>query len=192
MSKRKDILTTGQVAEICKVAPRTVSKWFDRGQLKGYRIPGSGDRRIPRAELLRFMKVHNIPTTALEAANIRVLIIDSDMEMAHAIVKALQSKADYQVETAENSFDAGVAAHKLNPHVILLNLLAEGIDATSLYKYIRGNDQLQSTKIVAVADPLSSTEVTALLKKGFDGFVPRNAEILQIVKAIEQATAIVY
>jgi excisionase family DNA binding protein len=192
MSKRKDILTTGQVAEICKVAPRTVSKWFDRGQLKGYRIPGSGDRRIPRAELLRFMKVHNIPTTALEAANIRVLIIDSDMEMAHAIVKALQSKADYQVETAENSFDAGVAAHKLNPHVILLNLLAEGIDATSLYKYIRGNDQLQSTKVVAVADPLSSTEVAALLKKGFDGFVPRNAEILQIVKAIEQATAIVY
>jgi DNA-binding NarL/FixJ family response regulator len=169
-----------------------VSKWFDRGQLKGYRIPGSGDRRIPRAELLRFMKVHNIPTTALEAANIRVLIIDSDMEMAHAIVKALQSKADYQVETAENSFDAGVAAHKLNPHVILLNLLAEGIDATSLYKYIRGNDQLQSTKVVAVADPLSSTEVAALLKKGFDGFVPRNAEILQIVKAIEQATAIVY
>ena len=33
------VFTTGQVAKICKVAPRTVSKWFDSGRLKGYRIP---------------------------------------------------------------------------------------------------------------------------------------------------------
>ncbi|NLE61752.1 MAG: helix-turn-helix domain-containing protein, partial [Planctomycetes bacterium] len=29
MSKPKDVLTTGDVARICNVAPRTVSKWFD-------------------------------------------------------------------------------------------------------------------------------------------------------------------
>ena len=45
----KKVFTTGQVAKICKVAPRTVSKWFDSGRLPGaYRIPGSQDRRIPR------------------------------------------------------------------------------------------------------------------------------------------------
>ena len=47
MAKGKNVLTTGDVAKICNVAPRTVSKWFDSGQLKGYRIPGSKDRRIP-------------------------------------------------------------------------------------------------------------------------------------------------
>ena len=50
-----DVLTTGQVAKICNVAPRTVSKWFDSGQLRGYRIPGSKDRRIPVQQLVRFM-----------------------------------------------------------------------------------------------------------------------------------------
>ena len=50
------VFTTGQVAKICKVAPRTVSKWFDSGRLKGYRIPGSQDRRIPREYLIRFLK----------------------------------------------------------------------------------------------------------------------------------------
>jgi len=45
MQKRKDVLTTGQVAQICNVAPRTVTKWFDSGRLKGYRIPGSKDRK---------------------------------------------------------------------------------------------------------------------------------------------------
>ena len=47
----KKVFTTGQVAKICKVAPRTVSKWFDSGRLRGYRIPGSQDRRIPREHL---------------------------------------------------------------------------------------------------------------------------------------------
>ena len=46
-TKGKDVLTTGEVAKICNVAPRTVSKWFDSGALTGYRIPGSKDRRIP-------------------------------------------------------------------------------------------------------------------------------------------------
>jgi excisionase family DNA binding protein len=54
------VFTTGQVAKICKVAPRTVSKWFDSGRLKGYRIPGSQDRRIPREYLIRFLKEHGI------------------------------------------------------------------------------------------------------------------------------------
>lgn len=54
------VFTTGQVAKICKVAPRTVSKWFDTGTLKGYRIPGSEDRRIPASELFRFMVAHGM------------------------------------------------------------------------------------------------------------------------------------
>ncbi len=60
------VFTTGQVAKICKVAPRTVSKWFDSGRLKGYRIPGSQDRRIPREYLIKFLKEHGMPLGDLE------------------------------------------------------------------------------------------------------------------------------
>lgn len=54
-------LTTGQCAGLCKVAPRTVSKWFDTGQLKGYRIPGSMDRRIMPTDLLEFIRRNRMP-----------------------------------------------------------------------------------------------------------------------------------
>lgn len=47
-------LTTGDVAFFCKVAPRTVSKWFDSGKLKGLQIPGSRDRRIPVRNFIEF------------------------------------------------------------------------------------------------------------------------------------------
>lgn len=65
MAKGKKILTTGDVAEICNVASRTVHKWFDSGLLSGYRIPGSKDRRITIGELKRFMEEHRMPMTSL-------------------------------------------------------------------------------------------------------------------------------
>ena len=48
--------TTGEIAKICNVSPRTVSSWFDRGRLNGYYIPGSRDRRITHESLIEFMK----------------------------------------------------------------------------------------------------------------------------------------
>ncbi len=51
-----NILTIGQVAKHCGVAPRTATKWFDSGRLKGYRIPGSQDRRVPLEELMKFLR----------------------------------------------------------------------------------------------------------------------------------------
>lgn len=61
MAKGKSVMTTGQVAKICNVAPKTVTKWFDEGRLKGYRIPGSKDRRIPVPELINFMERYELP-----------------------------------------------------------------------------------------------------------------------------------
>ncbi len=66
MRVRKNVLTTGEVAKLCNVAPRTVSKWFDAGQLRGYRIPGSKDRRIPVDQLMRFMRAHGLPLNGLD------------------------------------------------------------------------------------------------------------------------------
>ena len=61
MAKGRNVLSTGQVAKFCNVAPRSVNKWFDSGLLKGYILPASRDRRIPLIELERFMRAHKIP-----------------------------------------------------------------------------------------------------------------------------------
>jgi len=61
MAKANNVLTTGDVSKICTVSVGTVYKWFDKALLAGYRIPGSLDRRIPIAELARFMTEYNIP-----------------------------------------------------------------------------------------------------------------------------------
>ena len=192
MAKGKNVLTTGDVAKICNVAPRTVSKWFDNGQLKGYRIPGSKDRRIPLSELIRFMKVHNMPTTALPVGKMRVLVADSDADAASALADTLRTKADYEVQTVRSDFETGAVAQKFAPHVLLVNLLAEGIDATGICKSIRANEDLQTVKIIALANHLSDSESTALLRKGFDGYVSDCSDGTEVIKKIEEATAIIY
>jgi excisionase family DNA binding protein len=192
MAKGKNVLTTGDVAKICHVAPRTVSKWFDNGQLKGYRIPGSKDRRIPVSELMRFMKVHNMPTAELSAGTIRVLIADSNDETASALADILRSKADYEVQIVRSSFETGAVVQRFAPHVLLVSLLAEDIDATGVCQGIRDNEDLRTIKIIALANRLSDSESMALLQKGFDGYVPYSADATEAINKIEEATAIIY
>src|SRR5512145_296284 len=114
MAKGKNVLTTGDVAKICNVAPRTVSKWFDSGQLKGYRIPGSKDRRIPLNELIRFMKANNMPTETLAVGKMRVLVLDSDERSGLGLQEALRNRGGYDVLVARNGFEAGAAAQKFS------------------------------------------------------------------------------
>ena len=52
---------TGQIAKICDVAPRTVSKWIDRGLLNGYHLPSSNDRRVTEENLVKFLEAANMP-----------------------------------------------------------------------------------------------------------------------------------
>jgi excisionase family DNA binding protein len=192
MAKGKDVLTTGDVAKICHVAPRTVSKWFDNGQLKGYRIPGSKDRRIPVSELIRFMKMHNMPTSALPVGKIRVLIADSNDKTASALADVLQSEADYEVKTVRSNFGTGAIVHKFAPHALLVSLLSEDIDAMSICECIHTHEDLRTIKIIALVNNLSESESEALMQKGFDGYVPYSADAKEVIKRIEEATAIIY
>ncbi len=192
MAKGKNVLTTGDVARICNVAPRTVSKWFDNGQLKGYRIPGSKDRRIPRSELLRFMKEHNIPEAGLEADQIRVLIVGSNLQESSALADSLTAKGSYEIQTVQSAFEAGVNVLRFSPHVILISLFSEAVDAEEICRSVRSDEQLQTIKVLALANQLNSSEEAALLNKGFDGLVSNSSDVSEVIKRIEEATAIIY
>ena len=54
--RNKSVFTTGEAAGICNLSQQTIIRCFDNGQLKGFRVPGSKFRRIPREMLVTFMK----------------------------------------------------------------------------------------------------------------------------------------
>ena len=190
MPIEKDVLTTGEVAKICNVAPRTVSKWFDSGSLKGYRIPGSKDRRIPVAELYRFMKVHQIPMDGIVSGNTRVLVVDSDAEVVQVLEKVLHEQTSYEVKTATTGFQAGLECERFRPHVILMDVHLGDTDSRALVSLIRSNGQLQMTKILAMSGKLTDGQAQSLRGSGFDGFLKKPFQVRQVVESIENVTAL--
>jgi excisionase family DNA binding protein len=201
LSFDKDVLTTGEVAKICNVAPRTVSKWFDTGVLKGYRIPGSKDRRIPVSQLVRFMKEHGIPFDGMAGGKTRVLIVDDEQEIVDVLSKVLGEQANYEVRTAINGFQAGAEAERFKPHVMLLDVhlgegnngvtSATGSDVKQITNFVRTDDDLQLCKIIAMSGKLTDAQLNGMKSQGFDGFLKKPFAVRQVVEAIEHATSLV-
>ncbi len=192
-SKVKDVLTTGEVAKICNVAPRTVSKWFDSGALHGYRIPGSKDRRIPLNQLIRFMKQHGMPLNGLMSGCSRILIVDDEADIVEVLEKILEDEAKYEVEVAKGGFAAGITAEKFRPHVILLDMHLSDVDGKEVAKQVKSNSDLQLTKVIAMSGRMSDEDAKGLLAAGpFDGFLRKPFHVRQVIEAIEDAMAVVY
>ncbi len=100
----KTVFTTGEAAKICKVSQQTIIRCFDSGQLRGFRVPGSRFRRIPREALYRFMKENNIPTDALESGRRRILIVDDDQAVVDLISDVLANDARFETRVVNNGF----------------------------------------------------------------------------------------
>jgi excisionase family DNA binding protein len=187
----KDVLTTGEVARICGVAPRTVSKWFDAGQLRGFKIPGSRDRRIPRETLIRFMKAYGIPLRGMDGTVIRVLIVDSEYDTVDALRVALESGFEYQVQVATGVFEAGLLARQTRPHVILLDTRLPGLNPKEMRQALRSDPELVATHVVAVEPQLTDEVVRQRLMEGFDTCIAKPYTLGGVVRTIEEATNLV-
>jgi len=156
--RRKDTLTTGEVAKICRVAPRTVSKWFDSGQLRGYRIPGSRDRRIPLTQLVRFMRAHRIPLGDLETGALRVLILHNDPDLGRTLADALAEDDAFEARSVTSAFEAGAAAEAFRPHVLVVDVSRPDIEPATLRRSLRMHETLQDIKLIAVGDGLTESK----------------------------------
>jgi excisionase family DNA binding protein len=157
----RTIFTTGQVAKICKVAPRTVSKWFDSGRLHGYRIPGSQDRRIPREHLIRFLKEHGMPLGELEdEAMGKILLVGAD-SIVRSNLGDLMGNDDFKIEVAASGFEAGIQAESLHPDCVVVDFGMGRQEALMIAQNLRKNTEYTETVLIA----LLSDEDTA---SGFD------------------------
>ncbi len=53
--KVRKLWSTGQIAELVGVNPKTVAQWIDGGEMAGVKLPGLVERRVHRQELRSFL-----------------------------------------------------------------------------------------------------------------------------------------
>lgn len=191
MSKPKDVLTTGEVARICNVAPRTVSKWFDTGQLRGYRIPGSRDRRIPVSQLVRFMKVHGIPLNGLETGQMRLLIVDSDADLTGLLQHALTEQSHYEVRVAASALEAGVLLEQFRPSAVLADIDLPGTEGATFPRLLAGRAEFQGTHLIATGASISEADRHQLHQQGYNSVVAKPFTVHQVMEVIEETLSII-
>jgi two-component system OmpR family response regulator len=184
MDKMKDLFTTGEAAEICRVSQQTIIRCFDAGRLEGFRVPGSRFRRIPRQNLVRFMKDNNIPLDSIESGKRKILIVDDDAEIVELLEDVLERDGRFEVKTASSGYEAGMATEKFRPELILLDYMLPDVNGNVVCQAIRKNPEFENIKIIIVSGVVKQDEIAQLIKSGAEDFIRKPFNITELTDKI--------
>lgn len=183
---QKDALTTGEVARICNVAARTVSKWVDSGRLEGYRIPGSKDRRVHAQALMEFMKQHGIPFSGDASTGTCVLVVDPDRTAASTIKQVLEDIGGYDVHLANDLLAAGLEMGRRTPEIILFDISAG--DGAAFARSVRSCAGTANTRLVASGTQFAD-DGRALQRAGFERILRKPYSVRTLVETLGSTLA---
>jgi CheY-like chemotaxis protein len=143
------VFTTGQAAKVCRVTPRVIRRCFDSGLIKGYRIPGSHDRRIPREYLIRFLKEHGLPLGDLEVdEEAKVLIVSQDDSFIESLKQEMPTGRCFKF--VSSGFSAGIEAACFHPDCIVVDFAIGRFEALQICKNARRNAKFDDVILIAL------------------------------------------
>lgn len=184
------VFTTGEVAQICGVSPDTVSRWFDLGQMQGYRLGPGGDRRIPFDNLRTFMLSHGIPIERLNEQERAILVVDDDPYYLDIIPAVLSKLGDYRIMLASTGFDAGAQVADHNPHLIILDIHLSDMDGRMVCQRVKSRPETRNTRILAISGYIEEDEVEGLKDYGFDGYLEKPFSIEELGELVQELVSL--
>jgi excisionase family DNA binding protein len=180
----KELFTTGEAAEICRVSQQTIIRCFDAGRLEGFRVPGSRFRRIPRESLMKFMKGNSIPLDGLETGKKKILVVDDDAEIVDLLVEVLSRDGRFDVKTATSGYEAGIQTQRFRPDCILLDYMLPDVNGNVVCHTIRKNPEFENIRIIIVSGVIKQEEIDQLLKSGAQDFIKKPFDINDLINRI--------
>lgn len=180
----KDLFTTGEAAEVCRVSQQTIIRCFDAGRLEGFRVPGSKFRRIPRQSLVKFMKENKIPLDAIESGKRKVLVVDDDAEIVELIVEVLDRDGRFETATASSGYEAGIATERFRPELILLDYMLPDVNGNIVCQAIRENPEFENIRIIIVSGVVKRDEIAQLIKSGAEDFIRKPFDVAELTGKI--------
>ena len=192
----KTVFTTGEAAKICKVSQQTIIRCFDNGTLKGFRVPGSRFRRIPRDQLYAFMRDNGIPTDALESGKRKVLIVDDDQELVELLTDVFDRDGRFEIRTANNGFAAGMLVKEFRPDLVVLDVMLPDINGKEVCQRVRKDENLEAVKIICISGMVEQDKIAELKAAGANDFMhkpfnvdrllDRACDLLEIERAVSR------
>lgn len=174
----KTMFTTGEAAKICSISQQTIIRCFDNGRLKGFKVPGSKFRRIPRESLIGFMKAHNIPMDRLDMGKRRVLVIGSDLK---ASAEGLRRDQRLEIRHATGGFEAGMQVQQFLPDVIVLGKMESEAEALVVCRSVRQAAAMERTRVLLMGRR-TAAQVNQLLVGGANDVLKPDTSIEELTR----------
>ena len=135
----------------------------DRGELEAWKTPG-GHRRISRASLNAWIARRNqLPSAAVTAVTtaeaeacqdgepLRILLIEDSAHYQNLVSLLIrQSLPGAALHVADDGIAGLAMAGKLEPQVLIVDILLPGIDGAALITSLRSHAQFKRTSLIVV------------------------------------------
>src|SRR3990172_7047280 len=180
----KTVFTTGEAAKICKVSQQTIIRCFDSGQLKGFRVPGSRFRRIPRDQLLAFMREKGIPTEGRGGGKRKILVVDDDPEVVNVILEVFKPDTRFEVRSVNNGFGAGMLIKEFRPDLIILDVMLPDINGKEVCQLVRNDKTMDGVKIICISGMVEPDKVQQLRDAGANEFLQKPFDVDVLLKRV--------
>jgi excisionase family DNA binding protein len=159
-----DDCTTVEVARRLGLAVRSVQLMVDRGELEAWKTPG-GHRRIRRESVDRWVAERQAgvsrpaplgpplapaPATPARSAP-RVLLIEDSRHFQTLVSLLLKSRfPQCELHLADDGIAGLALAGKLEPEVLLVDILLPGIDGATLITGLRSHPAFARSRLIVV------------------------------------------
>ena len=188
---KKEVFTTGEAASLCRLSLQTIIRCFDQGKVKGYRVPGSRFRRIPRESLVAFAEENGIPLPEefRAPARTRVLLVDDDPMLVKVIEDYFEAAAHIELEVAATGFEAGAKTLSFKPEVILLDMMLPDINGREVLRSIKSNPETAAIKVIAISGMIEEDKIAELYECGIELYLGKPFNLEDLSRAISRIAA---
>jgi len=117
-----------------------------------------------------------------------ILVVDDNEDNAHIIRDYLESKG-YPITVAYNGDDAMALFDKINPSLVLLDVMMPGRDGWQVCRDIKASATGKAVRVVMVTALQEWTDKRQALETGADDFVEKPFELAKLGEVVERNLA---
>src|SRR5688572_17165152 len=113
----------------------------------------------------------------------KVVIVDDHGLLRQGIASLLQDAPDIEVLTCVASGEEAInLPDSLHPDVFLMDIVMKGMTGIEATRWIK--EQNPNTKVILISSEVSKDYITAGVKSGIDGYLPKDVSKEELLTAI--------
>ncbi|MFQ3206681.1 MAG: two-component system response regulator VicR [Glaciecola sp.] len=166
--------SSGDIAKICDVNPRTVIRWIEAKKLKAFKLPGRGNNRVKHSDLLAFL-LHNqipIPSELIVEKEQLCFIVSVEKQLVKN-AQRIARNAGFVTQVYQHGIESGVEIAQHKPSLIMIDSQTSRVDIPALTNVIES--KLDYKPHIIIFDEFTDHRLSA----------EHNAKVFKLAKPLD-------